>query len=141
VPTGRYHEASSGCFPGGAASEHAVDLPYASNQPAFIQRQRGLAVITLDFIVVRVRAVGCIFPSSPSFFTWSGRFITIHWTLPGCFPDSSNRLSQCCPVRGQPRDGSQATKFWMVFAPSRGESIGFLAGPFVYLWRFCQGHL
>ncbi|PLW04323.1 hypothetical protein PCASD_26918, partial [Puccinia coronata f. sp. avenae] len=30
----------------------------------------------------------------------------------GRFPDSSNRLSKFCPVRGQPRDGSQATKSW-----------------------------
>ncbi|PLW22679.1 hypothetical protein PCASD_12836 [Puccinia coronata f. sp. avenae] len=43
-------------------------------------------------------------------------FETIHWTLPGRFRDGSWTLrldsKQIRPVRGQPRDGSQATKFW-----------------------------
>ncbi|PLW54002.1 hypothetical protein PCANC_06852 [Puccinia coronata f. sp. avenae] len=85
APTGRFHGASNGCFQGEAANGHAADPQ--------------------SIILPRL--------SSPSSFhlVWTGlkppigRFWDASWTL---------RLDgkQIRPVRGQPRDGSQATKFW-----------------------------
>ncbi|PLW31093.1 hypothetical protein PCASD_13535 [Puccinia coronata f. sp. avenae] len=84
APTGRFQKASNGRF--------NIKAP----TPAIMQRHFGLAVILCHSMVARVKAVGSS-PVEPS----TGRF-----------PDGYDRPSKCCPVRGQPRDGSQATKFW-----------------------------
>ncbi|PLW43592.1 hypothetical protein PCASD_11420 [Puccinia coronata f. sp. avenae] len=96
APTGRFHGASNGCFQGEAANGHAADPQCCGFDPGrnhFAQIKQPL-----------------IFSPGPD------GFETIHWTLPGHFWDASWTLrldgKQIHPVRGQPRDGSQATKFW-----------------------------
>ncbi|PLW51397.1 hypothetical protein PCASD_00269 [Puccinia coronata f. sp. avenae] len=62
TPTGRFQKASSGHFLGRAASGHAVDLQYRSHRPAFIRRQRVIAVIALHF--VGQPSTGCFLDAS-----------------------------------------------------------------------------
>ncbi|PLW23113.1 hypothetical protein PCASD_15247 [Puccinia coronata f. sp. avenae] len=97
APTGRFHGASNGLFQGEAANGHAADP-----QLWWVQV---VGSTLAEIILPRL--------SSPSSFhqVWTGlkpsigRFRDASWTL---------RLDgkQIRPVRGQPRDGSQATKFW-----------------------------
>ncbi|PLW08638.1 hypothetical protein PCANC_25050 [Puccinia coronata f. sp. avenae] len=96
VPTGRFHGASNGRFQGEAANGHAADLHCCGFDPGrnhFDQVRQSL-----------------IFSPCPD------GFETVHWTLPGRFRDASWTLrldgTHIRPGRGQPRDGSHATKIW-----------------------------
>ncbi|PLW43397.1 hypothetical protein PCASD_07516 [Puccinia coronata f. sp. avenae] len=89
APTGRFHGASNGRFQGEAANGHAADPQCMSVQ---LPTTNGLVALRLSLSI----------DSRPPI---------------GCFRDASWRLrldgTHIRPGRGQPPDGSHATKIWM----------------------------